>query len=72
MSKWTPPAGTKIVMPSILITSPEFVPTRGADVQATWRKRAGLPPTGAEGEDSVAWVELIKGVEARIAKAGAK
>jgi hypothetical protein len=46
MSKWTPPAGTKIVMPSILITSPEFVPTRGADVQATWRKRGWKPTFG--------------------------
>jgi hypothetical protein len=46
MSKWTPPAGTKIVMPSILITSSEFVPTRGADVQATWRKRGWKPTFG--------------------------
>jgi hypothetical protein len=43
MSKWTPPAGTKIVMPSVLITSPEFVPTRGSDVQATWRKHGWKP-----------------------------
>jgi hypothetical protein len=43
-----------------------------AEEEAAWRKRAGLEPTGAVGEDSVAWVELIKGVEARLEKAGAK
>ena len=32
MSNWTPPPGTKIVMPSVLITNAKFVPTRGSDV----------------------------------------
>ena len=54
MSNWTHPPGTKIVMPSVLITNAKFVPTRGSDVQATWRKQgwtapsAGLPPPPPE------------------------
>jgi len=43
-----------------------------SEEEASWRKRAGLSPEGTAGDESVAWVELIKGVEARIAKAGAK
>jgi hypothetical protein len=63
MSKWTPPAGTKIVMPSILITSPEFVPTRGADVQATWRKRGWKPTFG-----NAHLTEETKPIESKVLK----
>ena len=31
--------------PSIPITDKRFVPTRGADVQATWRQHGWLPPS---------------------------
>lgn len=31
--------------PSLRITDTRFVPTRGADVQATWRKFGWVPPT---------------------------
>ena len=31
--------------PSIRITDKRFVPTRGADVQATWRQHGWLPPS---------------------------
>lgn len=31
--------------PSLRTLDPRFVPTRGADVQATWRKFGWVPPT---------------------------
>ena len=33
------------VEPSLRTTDPRFVPTRGADVQATWRKFGWTPPS---------------------------
>lgn len=36
---------SKRTEPSIPITDRRFVPTRGADVQATWRKFGWLPPS---------------------------
>ena len=47
MSDWTPPPGTKIVMPSLLVTNAKFKPTRGSDVQATWRKQGWVPPSAS-------------------------
>jgi len=43
--KWIPPAGTKITMPSVRVTSDGFKYQRGADVQATWRKYGWTPPS---------------------------
>lgn len=33
------------VEPSLRTTDPRFVPTRGADVQATWRRFGWTPPS---------------------------
>lgn len=33
------------VEPSLQTTDPRFVPTRGSDVQATWRKHGWVPPS---------------------------
>lgn len=33
------------VEPSVRITDTRFVPTRGSDVQATWRKFGWTPPS---------------------------
>jgi hypothetical protein len=41
--------------PSIPITDKRFVPTRGADVQATWRRFGWAPPT--EGKPEPVFVE---------------
>jgi hypothetical protein len=41
--------------PSIPITDRRFVPTRGADVQATWRRFGWTPPT--EGRPEPVFVE---------------
>jgi hypothetical protein len=43
---WTPPSGTKIVWPTLHVFDAAFTPTRGADVQATWRKRGWEPVFG--------------------------
>ena len=43
---WNPPAGTKIVWPTLHVFDAAFTPTRGADVQATWRKRGWKPTFG--------------------------
>lgn len=43
--KWVPPAGTKITLPSVHVTSDNFKYQRGADVQATWRKHGWTPPS---------------------------
>jgi len=41
--------------PSIPITDKRFVPTRGADVQATWRRFGWVPPS--EGKPVPVFVE---------------
>jgi len=33
------------VEPTLRTTDPRFVPTRGADVQATWRRFGWVPPS---------------------------
>ncbi len=43
---WTPPPGTKIVYPKLHVFDVKFVPTRGADVQSTWRKHGWKPTFG--------------------------
>jgi hypothetical protein len=47
MTHWTPPPGTKIVMPSLLVTNAKFKPSRGSDVQETWRKQGWVPPSAS-------------------------
>ena len=44
--------------PSIPITDRRFVPTRGADVQATWRKFGWVPPS--EYKPTPVFVEKVK------------
>ena len=44
--------------PSIRITDRRFVPTRGADVQATWRRFGWVPPS--EGKPAPVFVEKAK------------
>jgi hypothetical protein len=42
--KWEPPPGTKVTMPSVLITDKNYQFTREADVQATWKRFGWVPP----------------------------
>jgi hypothetical protein len=44
--------------PSIPITDKRFVPTRGADVQATWRRFGWVPPS--EYKPAPVFVEKVR------------
>ena len=67
-----------IPMPYAMVTEEEkwecaYCPVRqecatgaNAESEAIWRKNAGLPPTGAVGEESAAWLALTDSVSARL------
>jgi hypothetical protein len=69
---------SSIPMPYAMVTEEEkwecaYCPVRqecatgaNAESEAIWRKNAGLPPTGAAGEDSTAWLALTDSVAARL------
>ena len=44
MPKWEIPPGTKVVLPTVLVTDKDYQYTRGADVQATWKRFGWVPP----------------------------
>ena len=52
------PTKAKRTEPSIRTLDPRFKPTRGADVQSTWRKFGWVPPT--EYKPTPAFVEKAK------------
>lgn len=42
---------------------------RAADeAESLWRQKAGLPPTGAVGDEAAAWLQVVEGVTARLPK----
>lgn len=47
--------------PSLRITDMRFIPTRGADVQATWRRFGWVPPS--EYKPEPVFVEKVKEFE---------
>lgn len=55
MRELTPVPFSKRAEPSIHTTDPRFKPTRGADVQSTWRRFGWVPPS--ESKPALVFVE---------------